>query len=428
MKDIEKLFKDSLENHELPYDASAWNSLESKLPQTNAAQPINFTKWGLIGFAAAVLTISVFIVSSTEEKKENVTTKKQSSQTSIPTLKKEVKNENETNQTTSNKIEKPSNESNKLDSKSNSINPNTLSEIFAQKISIEKSNSTTTQTENNTQIVHNQTLTNNFTSSNNNTNSTIPLKTPNFITKCQGETIEWENSNNKTIVLKSPSGNLNPIRSKEELKITLNQVGNYTFNSVDENGNLNEIKSFKVVSSPVVSLNFDNELVYENGLPIIKVSLDSDESKSKWTLNGKTFDNQGKNAIIHAFNKGTYELVVTVINDEGCKTIESKTINVKDDYNLLAVNSFNPNSLDIRNTTFLPFALLNRTSHFKMVIIDPNDSGIVFETSDASQPWDGIDKRDGKLVLSNKVFIWKVTLNSPEKGEKSEYKGTIIKI
>ena len=32
MKDIEKLFKDSLENHELPYDASAWKSLESKLP------------------------------------------------------------------------------------------------------------------------------------------------------------------------------------------------------------------------------------------------------------------------------------------------------------------------------------------------------------------------------------------------------------
>ena len=63
-----------------------------------------------------------------------------------------------------------------------------------------------------------------------------------------------------------------------------------------------------------------------------------------------------------------------------------------------------------------------------MVIIDPNDGAIVFETSDASQPWDGIDKRDGQMVNANKVFIWKVTIKHPEASEKSEYKGTIIRI
>ncbi len=63
-----------------------------------------------------------------------------------------------------------------------------------------------------------------------------------------------------------------------------------------------------------------------------------------------------------------------------------------------------------------------------MVILDPTDGGIVFETSDASQPWDGIDKRDGKLVDIKKVYIWKVTIKFPETGEKSEYKGTITRI
>jgi hypothetical protein len=63
-----------------------------------------------------------------------------------------------------------------------------------------------------------------------------------------------------------------------------------------------------------------------------------------------------------------------------------------------------------------------------MVILDPNDGGIVYETSDASQPWDGIDSRDGKMIGSNKTFVWKVSIKNPESGEKSEYKGTITRI
>jgi hypothetical protein len=144
-------------------------------------------------------------------------------------------------------------------------------------------------------------------------------------------------------------------------------------------------------------------------------------------LNNKTFDVSGKSAVIHAFNKGAHELSATVSNELGCKTTESKLIQVKDEYNLLAYNSFDPFSNDIRKTTFLPVALHSRTSPFDMVILDPTDGGVVFETSDASQPWDGIDRRDGKLINTQKVYIWKVTIKSPEAGEKSEYKGTITK-
>ena len=85
----------------------------------------------------------------------------------------------------------------------------------------------------------------------------------------------------------------------------------------------------------------------------------------------------------------------------------------------------NLNSNDNRNNTFMPFALKQRNTPFKLIIIDPNDGGIVFESSDGSFAWEGIDKRDGKKVNPKKAYIWKVTLLSPEKGEKSEYKGTI---
>jgi hypothetical protein len=76
----------------------------------------------------------------------------------------------------------------------------------------------------------------------------------------------------------------------------------------------------------------------------------------------------------------------------------------------------------------MPYALSKRNSAFSLIIIDPDNGGIIFESSDASNPWDGIDKRNGKLVSESKTFIWKVTLSSPEKNEKAVYKGTITRI
>jgi hypothetical protein len=427
MKDIEKLIKDSLENHELPYDASAWNSLESKLPKGNLVKPINFTKWGLIGFAAAALAVSVFIVSNSDEKSTN-----QIEKTEVKQVEKQSASTKKTNPTKTASIAEKQITNTKT-SKNNSIgnSTNSLVNIEQNQVRGEYEN-TNNQFLKDLEfgVIPNSTnyQSNLVQNSTENQKPTSGYKLPAISTKCQGETLELENENLKSIVLKTPAGKLDVIRAKSQLKTNLNQIGTYSINSIDERGDLVELKTFEVVTSPSISLNFDSELTYENGLPVLKANLESEENKVKWTLNNKTFDVSGKSAVIHAFNKGAYELSATVSNELGCKTTESKLIQVKDEYNLLAYNAFDPFSNDIRKITFLPVALQNRTSPFKMVIIDPNDGGIVFETSDASQPWDGIDKRDGKLVNIQKVYIWKVSIKSPEVGEKSEYKGTITRI
>jgi hypothetical protein len=427
MKDIEKLFKDSLENHELPYDPSAWKSLESKLPQARIVKPINFTKWGLIGFAAAALAVSVFIVSNSDEKQTNLIDKKE-----VKNVEKQSASSKKTNtaKTASTSEElKNTPKSTQLTSTENSTNSLVNIEQNQVRGEYENSNHQFMKDIENGVIPNNTNYqTTIVQSAPENQKSTSNFKIPAVSTKCQGETLELDNENSKSIVLKSPSGKLEVIRAKSQLKTNLNQIGTYSINSIDERGDLVELKTFEVVTSPSISLNFDSELTYENGLPVLKANLESEENKVKWTLNNKTFDVSGKSAVIHAFNKGAYELSATVSNELGCKTTESKLIQVKDEYNLLAYNAFDPFSNDIRKITFLPVALQNRTSPFKMVIIDPNDGGIVFETSDASQPWDGIDKRDGKLVNIQKVYIWKVSIKSPEVGEKSEYKGTITRI
>ena len=427
MKDIEKLIKDSLENHELPYDAFAWNSLESKLPKGNLVKPINFTKWGLIGFAAAALAVSVLIVSNSDEKSTN-----QIEKIEVNQVEKQSASTKKTNPTKTASIAEKQITNTKT-SKNNSIGNSTNSLVIIEQNQVrgEYENS-------NLQFMKDL----EFGVIPNNTNyqttivqlapenqkSTSNFKIPTVSTKCQGETLELDNENSKSIVLKSPSGKLEVIRAKSQLKTNLNQTGTYTINSIDEKGDLVELRTFNVINSPSVSLNFDSELTYENGLPILKANLESEENKVKWTLNNKPLDVAGKNAVIYAFKKGAYELNVTVTNEQGCKSTESKLIQVKDEYNLLAYNSFDPFSNDIRKTTFLPVALQSRTSPFEMVILDPTDGGIVFETTDASQPWDGIDRRYGKLVNSNKVYIWKVSIKSSEAGEKSEYKGTITRI
>ena len=95
---------------------------------------------------------------------------------------------------------------------------------------------------------------------------------------------------------------------------------------------------------------------------------------------------------------------------------------------MLAATAFDLQSRDKRNNSFIPFALTVRSVDFAMIIIDPKDGGILFETTDASNPWTGIDKRTGQLVETNKPFIWKVVLKNPEQGEKADYKGVITRL
>ena len=71
-KNIEDLFRSSLQDVEYPYDPKAWESLENKLPKkTNTS----FWKWGL-GGAAIVITICIltFLNRGEDTKQDKSTT------------------------------------------------------------------------------------------------------------------------------------------------------------------------------------------------------------------------------------------------------------------------------------------------------------------------------------------------------------------
>ena len=177
-----------------------------------------------------------------------------------------------------------------------------------------------------------------------------------------------------------------------------------------------------------IDFEIDNEFQYENGLPTLHLKATNFATNYEWDFEKLIFTPTTKEVEVHYFKKGVYNVKLSTTNSNGQIISETKKITVPEDYNLLAVDAFSPTENNIKTNTFIPFALTVRNVRFTMTIIDSKNGGILYQTSDANQPWDGIDKRTGVLVNASESFIWKVTLENPEQGESPIYKGVVIRL
>ena len=163
-------------------------------------------------------------------------------------------------------------------------------------------------------------------------------------------------------------------------------------------------------------------------LPSIKVKSSNTAVNYEWTSNNKVIQQKSKEVELHYFKKGTYSISLTTTNQSGQSSTETKNITINSDYNLLAVDAFSPTENNSKINTFIPFALTERNTQFTMVILDAKNGGIIYQTNDANQPWDGIDIRTGNMVPQGENCLWKVTIYNPEPGENSIYKGIILRM
>jgi hypothetical protein len=420
-KNIDELIKSALEGHEMPYDNNAWNSLNKKLNHPNAPiKPFKF--WFLRSSIIAVITISSLLYFSNkqqEEKSDNLVEQKTDlieKSNSLSTTSKKTKLEKTKGildeKISSNELE--AKEDDKKETKTNLILPE-VNEVLAKEITKD--------------LKIDEEITNPKKE-----NSIIPKKVtepdvPGFSNKCLGDNLKVINTNDESMTLIFPSGKKVNVAQSSTENIKLSEEGKYEL-LVNSKQKETYNSFFSVFENPRATLLVENELNYETGLPIIRGEVQTFEETIKWKVDKVVSANssKAKTADFYFFEKGQFELEVIVTNEKGCSSSEIKRIFIEKDYNLLAVNAFDPLSSDSRKNTFMPYALSKRNSVFSLIIIDPDNGGIVFESSDYLKPWDGIDKRNGKLVDESKVYIWKVTLNSPEKNEKAVYKGTIIRI
>jgi hypothetical protein len=421
---IEDLMKKALEGHELPYQEGAWDSFQKRMDAKYAKHSY---KWWISSAAIIAVAISsvYFLIDNQNQKNLHVLNKVEKEKS----ISKSKGQNRSTKFVTSLNDAIGTKNSTFTGSEKNSITDfNLTPDLSSNEIIVNNHKEFTSTINYNSTFDQNESNSNDLNIVDENQFSDLTENFPTFSDKCKNESIFVENKNPFELILKTPSGREIGIESNSKSEINLNETGFYQLGYLKTNGSFKEKSKFKVFGATEVNLNLDGAVTYKNGLPIVNAESNSSDDNLIWKINQKAIAKSGKSIEFNLFNKGTYTITVQSKNEFGCESRESKTVQVNEDYNLLAMSAFNPNSLDSRNSAFMPYALKERSTSFRMIILDPDNGGIIFETTEATNPWTGIDRRDGKMVSAQKAYVWKVTLANPEPGEKSEYKGTIVRV
>jgi|TARA_R110000737_G_scaffold164641_1_gene192288 hypothetical protein len=416
-QNLEKLFKESLQNMDAPYNPQAWDALQARL---DAAMPVATPKKPFNPWRASAIVIGVVGISTALYFLN-------SSDKVIKTSEVKVENQNSTK-------EKVAVKNNNTEQKA--ISENSVAKTIANETEpAVKTNSSTTNTQaqpqNSTNIIQGTIgeLKTNVASTINNglvetkRNENIEAIVLPLISKhCLNDEVIINNTNARNIVLTAPSGKKQIVAANKIGAIQLNEAG--TYHLTDSNKEVENTFVVYSISEPYFDVDMDN--IYKNGVPSTIVKTTSIANNFKWTYDKSKNVLSGKENEFHFFTKGNHTITLETTDNNGCKNSTSKTVNVDEDYNLMAVDAFSPLSNDVRKNTFMPFALKERNTGFSLTIIDPKTGGTVFTTKSAAEGWDGIDRRSGNLADNGANYIWKVVLTNPLPGEADSYKGIVI--
>ena len=423
MKKIEDLFKSALKDQELPYNESAWNEMSKKLDARSGGASGNL-KWILGAAGAVVVTVGTLIYVNSN----NVSNIQENKEKNIASLEtKSIKNTNDI-------------DSDEIISE-NQVQEDNTTEKFNNEVQVKsKTISNETNQQEVVQIieccdekivqlippVYRETTVKEETLIEN--PGVKEILTFNTLTdKCLNDEFVYLNENKQSLWLNTPMNTVIEIPASSKFKESLNEKGLYQVGELNASMEFVSRSSFTVFEAKSNQLIVEDHLNYENGLPQLDAKA-YNEGDNKWYLNNDAVSFNKESNSFNLFKKGNYRIGISTKDPNGCVSQSNVSFYVEEDYNLLAVNAFTPTSWDSRNTHFIPFALTQRNTPFKMIIIDPADGAILFETASAELPWDGTDRNTGKMVEQNKSFVWKVILERPESNEKPEYIGTVVRL
>ncbi len=189
----------------------------------------------------------------------------------------------------------------------------------------------------------------------------------------------------------------------------------------DTKGNLIETRNYQIMVHPAP----DVEIVVNEPLiaarPVHSFSTNSGSfSKGNWVIESRKYDEP---VVEHIFRKaGLYEVVWYSVAENGCHYSVKETVQIDQDYNLLAPAGFSPNGDNI-NDDFMPEALSYLDYPFQLMVYDQSGTP-VFTTRDANYRWRG-ERADGQKAQPGEIYIWRVILTN-EKGAQEEYMSTVM--
>lgn len=174
--------------------------------------------------------------------------------------------------------------------------------------------------------------------------------------------------------------------------------------------------------------------VFEN--PDVKFSYELSEQNAEPAT---IFTNGSSNAISYNWNfgdgetssekspahrylqKGTYTVSLEATNVYNCVTKISEPVTIDRNYNLFAPTGFTPNG-DKKNDTWIPRALEVLDVDFTLTLYDSQNGNLVYETTEASNPWDGLDRSTG--TVHDGQYIWVLVIKD-QFGQDEVYKGYV---
>lgn len=431
MKDnLEKVFKEKLDQFEAPYDASAWESMNSRLDAQQGAGGNNTLKW-IAGSAAvlAVLTVATYYFtnneSSTTAHQAEVHTKNTVDQSQPEADVKSSEEKENIEKTTpatvstakedaTNNVEHPVSPDNDNEEISNVINQQ--DETNNEELTADENKSNTNKVDDHLQNVQSK--------GGNNGESGVNYIAGTLMNNkvCKGESIFIRNSGAKDDIMKVQlDGQILTLKKAHAHEFTPEQSGTLLF--LDGENNVLDKKKYIVFENPNPEFNYKAN-IFDKGLPVTECETYGDYQSVEWTFD-EEFKAKGRKTTHNFFKKGDHSVSLTVEDFNGCKNTLTKTVRIDENYNLMAVSAFTPYDNNRLNSTFMPFALTKRDVSFTLTIVDPRDNSVVFTSQDASKGWDGKDQRTGKMAPKESIYIWKVQLESNIPNERNVYAGTI---
>ncbi len=430
-ENLEKNIKQSLENHEMPYNESAWTAMQAKLDVVKpVSSPFSNMKWYISAASAVAVGIVTYVAlnNSVETTKEVPQQAKNTSEliqsTANATATENTTENNTTNSSTTLSNTNESTVNGSDGQRTNSTNnSNSQSNPFA--VTSNRGNGTSVS-----DIGQSGSNPSNGNINGNNTSGTLapaPSKDytlPKVTEVCEGETTTIKNTNDVALMIEGPEMQF-VIPAHAERLVKMTKEGTHEIYLMT-NDNSKKSNTFFVKGAPKVDFIIDTDTKFEKGLPTTKLETSVQGAEHSWIIGKSRI--QGEKVNAHFYKTGNEDITLTVKDANGCSNSITKSIRVDDKYNLMAVNSFIPEDIDTRNNTFMPFALTQRNVKFNLIVIDPTDGHTVFQSNDASNAWDGIDKTTGNGVTYGTTYIWKVTIESAEPNENNEYTGNITPI
>ena len=424
---LENAFKDKLSEFEAPYDPQAWEAVKGKL-DAKANVGGNSSAWKWIAATAVVATIAVtsivvFNPDETTTAKVNSSNTEETSTKDIDNSKAESKDETPTIDESENENKVDVN--NSVEEAHNSGNERAIETIEnTQDVTLEERNTSDENT------MEAPTLDNNDKKLPVNIQATSSANKYTYISGnvssnevCAGEKVSVTNIGAKNQIVRFEiNGEVKEL--KKAYTYNFQPENSVVINFKDNNGKIIDSEFIKVNELPNPDFRIEAN-IYEKGLPITICEAYGDYKEITWDFDGEA-KKEGKKAQYNFFEKGRYDVSLTVTDFNGCVNTKKKEVRIDKQYNLMAVEAFIPNGSDPKTKAFMPFSLTQRDVPFTLTIIDPRDNSIVFTSKDASNAWNGIDERTGEMTDSETVFIWRVQLENSLPNERPVYAGTVV--